>query len=363
MTAPHFHPLRIREVRPETADAVTVSFEIPPALRDTFRFTQGQFVTLKADLDGEEARRSYSVCSGVADYERDGELRVGIKQIPNGRFSTFAKETFKAGQTIEVMPPDGRFFTRLDPAQAKHYVGFAGGSGITPMIALIKTTLQVEPASHFTLVYGNRGVNHIMFAEELEDLKNRYMQRLRLYHVLSEDIQEIELFNGVLDAAKCRTFIETVIPVDSIDEVFICGPAPMMDAAEAALLETGVVREKIHLERFGVPLPQAGTPLPPVADANARTAELVVILDGKARRLRLPYEGASVLDTGLRAGLSLPFACKGGVCCTCRAKLLEGQVRMDRNYTLEDHEIAAGFVLTCQSHPLSERVVVSYDER
>ncbi|CAJ3322971.1 1,2-phenylacetyl-CoA epoxidase subunit PaaE [Burkholderia pseudomallei] len=353
MATPQFHPLRIRDVRPETADAVTVSFEVPPELRDAYRFTQGQFVTLKAHVDGEETRRSYSICVGTTDYDRDGELRIGIKRVRGGRFSNFAFDTLKPGHTIDVMTPDGRFFTHLNAGHGKQYVAFAGGSGITPVLAIVKTTLELEPRSTFTLIYGNRSVDSIMFAEELEDLKNRFMQRLALYHVLSDDVQDVELFNGVLDQAKCAAFLDSLVPAATIDEAFICGPAPMMDAAEAALAAAGVPRERVHVERFGTPLPQAGTP----------AADLEIVLDGKKRKLRLPYEGASLLDVGLRAGLALPYACKGGVCCTCRAKVLEGEVRMEKNYTLEPQEIADGFVLTCQCHPVSEKIVVSYDER
>jgi ring-1,2-phenylacetyl-CoA epoxidase subunit PaaE len=362
MAMPEFHPLRIVDVRPETADAVTVSFEVPPELRDAYRFTQGQFVTLKAHLDGEEMRRSYSICVGVTDYERAGELRIGIKRVRGGRFSSFAFDTLKPGHTVDVMTPDGRFFTHLNPDHAKQYVAFAGGSGITPVLAIIKTTLEVESTSMFTLIYGNRSVDSIMFAEELEDLKNRYMSRFVLYHVLSDDIQEAELFNGVLDQRKCAAFLETLVPVETVDEVFICGPAPMLDAAEAALKAAGMPPERVHVERFGTPLPQAGVPPVEIRD-DTPTAELDVVIDGKTRKLRLPYDGISLLDVGLRAGLALPYACKGGVCCTCRAKVLEGEVRMEKNYTLEAHEIEAGFVLTCQCHPVSERVVVSYDER
>lgn len=362
MTTPQFHPLRIREVRPETRDAVTISFEVPETLRDAYRFKQGQFLTLKTAIDGEEARRSYSICVAPRDYERNGELRVGIKRVPGGKFSNFANEALHPGQTIDVMTPDGRFFAPLDPALARHHVGFAGGSGITPMLALIKETLAVEPGSRFTLVYGNRTVPAIMFAEELEDLKNRYLGRLTLYHVLSDDAQDIDLFNGLLDTDKCRAFLATLLPAAAIDTAFICGPAPMMDAAEAALLEAGVAREKIHIERFGTPLPQAGA-VPVAVDDGAPKAQVVLIADGKERALRIPYAGISVLDSGLHAGMNLPYACKGGVCCTCRARVLEGEVKMDKNYTLEPHEIEAGFVLTCQCHPVSERVVISYDER
>ena len=261
MTTPQFHSLRIREVRPETADAVSVSFEVPPELREQYRFTQGQFVTLKAHVDGEETRRSYSICVGVTDYDRDGELRIGIKRVRGGRFSNFAFDTLQAGHTIEVMTPDGRFFTHLNAEQGKQYVAFAGGSGITPVLAIVKTTLEVEPRSTFTLIYGNRSVGAIMFAEELEDLKNRYMNRFVLHHVLSDDMQDVELFNGVLDQAKCAAFLDTLVPAAAIDEAFICGPGPMMDAAEAALKAAGVAQSKVHVERFGTPLPQAGAPV------------------------------------------------------------------------------------------------------
>ena len=362
MATPQFHSLRIRDVRPETADAVTVSFDVPETLRDAFRFTQGQFVTLKTHIDGEETRRSYSICVGVTDYDRDGELRIGIKRVRGGRFSNFAFDTLKPGHEIEVMTPDGRFFTHLNTDHVKHYVAFSGGSGITPVLAIIKTTLETEPTSRFTLIYGNRSVDAIMFAEELEDLKNRFMNRFVLYHVLSDDLQDVELFNGVLDQQKCAAFIENLVPAEVIDEAFICGPAPMMDAAEAALKAAGLPPAKVHVERFGSPLPQAGVP-PVEITEDTPAADLEIVLDGKKRKLRLPYQGVSVLDVGLKAGLALPYACKGGVCCTCRAKVLEGEVRMEKNYTLEEHEIRDGFVLTCQCHPVSDRVVVSYDER
>ena len=361
MATPQFHPLRIREVRPETADAVTVSFDVPPDLRDAFRFTQGQFVTLKTHIDGEETRRSYSICVGVTDYDRDGELRIGIKRVRGGRFSNFAFDTLQPGHAIDVMTPDGRFFTHLNADHSKSYVAFSGGSGIKPVLAIIKSTLDTEPRSRFTLVYGNRSVDTIMFSEELEDLKNRFMSRFSLYHVLSDDLQDVELFNGVLDQQKCADFLRTVTPSAEIDEAFICGPAPMMDAAEGALKSAGVAAASIHVERFGAPLPQAGVPAIEITDETP-AANLEIVIDGKRRKMRLPYEGVSLLDVGLKAGLALPYACKGGVCCTCRAKVLEGEVKMDRNYTLEQHEIDDGFVLTCQCHPLSERVVVSYDE-
>jgi len=288
---------------------------------------------------------------------------VAIKRVAGGRFSNWANETLRAGHRIDVMTPDGRFFTELSRTDRKHHVGFAGGSGITPMMSLIKTTLAASPDSDFTLVYGNRTPSSIMFLETLEELKNRYMSRLRLFHVLSDEASEIDLLTGLLDEAKCRELLQTVLPRDEIDEAFICGPEPMMNAVEKVLLEADLPRERVHIERFGTPAaPAAAIAAAPLAD-DAPAAQVTVVIDGKERRLRVPYEGQAILDAGLAAGAHLPYACKGGVCCTCRARVLEGEVRMDKNFTLEPHEIAQGFVLTCQSHPVSERVVVSYDER
>jgi len=361
MAVPQFHRLTIRDVRPETADSVSVAFDVPTELRDAYRFRQGQFLTLRETLDGEDVRRSYSVCVGVPEYESRGELRVAIKRVAGGRFSNWANEALAPGRAIDVMTPDGRFFTELDPSRTRHYVGFAGGSGITPMLSLIKTTLATEPHSTFTLIYGNRTVNAIMFLETLEELKNTYIERLRLVHVLSDEPQEVDLLSGLLDAGRCAELMRTVLEAERIDEAFVCGPQPMMDAAEAALLEAGLPRERIHVERFGTPAAASAPPKPIAADSPA--AKVVIVIDGKERHLRVPFEGQAILDAGLAAGANLPYACKGGVCCTCRAKVLEGEVRMDKNYTLEPAEIAQGFVLTCQAHPVSERVVVSYDER
>jgi ring-1,2-phenylacetyl-CoA epoxidase subunit PaaE len=358
---PQFHSLQVAGVERVTTEAVAVRFTVPAELREAYSFKAGQFVTLKGRFESEELRRSYSICCSIAEYGRSGELVVGIKAIPGGRFSNWANEHLKPGDAVEVMTPDGRFHCALHEDHAKHYVAFAGGSGITPILALIRTTLATEPGSRFTLIYGNRNLASIMFAEPLEELKNRYLGRLALYHVISDEPQEVALFNGLLNQEKCAQFLETLVPAAHIDEAFICGPGPMMDAAEAALKAAGVARGKIHVERFGTPLPQAGAR--PQVIAGAPSAQVDIIAGGKTRRLAVPFEGAGVLDTALSAGLDLPYACKAGVCCTCRARVLEGAVRMDRNYTLEERELAAGFVLTCQSHPLTEKVVVSYDER
>lgn len=363
MTSPAFHELKVAEVSAETAQAITLRFEVPEHLRGAYEFTQGQFLTLNASVDGEDLRRSYSICTSVSDYQRNGELRVGIKRVNGGRFSNWANESIRAGESIEVMTPQGRFFSTLDPARARRYVGFAGGSGITPMLSLIATSLETEPGSEFTLIYGNRSVNTIMFLEALEALKNRFIGRFRLIHVLSDEPQDVPLFNGLLDQAKCTEIIDSLLSAERIDQAFVCGPEVMMDAAEAALLNAGVSAQNIAIERFGTPNPSGA----PVQTASAldesNSAAVTIILDGKSRQIRVPYEGAAVLDTGLQNGVNLPYACKGGVCCTCRAKVLEGSVSMDKNYTLEEWEMAQGFVLTCQSHPTSGQVVISYDER
>lgn len=380
MATPQFHSLNVREVCAETADAISVVFEVPGALREAYRFREGQFLTLKADVDGEELRRSYSICVPVQHYERTGELRVGIKRVADGRFSNWANDSLKPGLQIEVMSPDGRFHGRQEPGRARHVVGFAGGSGITPMVSLIGTLLEAEPQCRFSLVYGNRTVSSIMFLEQLEGLRNRYLGRLRLLHVLSDEPQEIELLSGLLDQPRCASLLATVLSDAPIDEAFICGPAPMMDAAEAALLAFGVARERIRIERFGTPpgsVSGSGTGIASGPGHSKRhredqaggvaggvaTARIVIVVDGKERHLELAHEGASLLDAGLAAGAPLPYACKGGVCCTCRCKVLEGEVRMDRNFTLEPQEIEAGFVLSCQAHPVTDRVVVSFDER
>ena len=353
---PKFHSLKVAEVRRETADAISLRFEVPAELADDYRFVQGQHLTLKASVGGEELRRSYSICAGVDD----GELRVAIKKIGGGVFSSWANESLKAGDAIEVMTPEGRFHTELDPANSRHYVAFAAGSGITPVMSLIKTTLKTEPNSRFTLIYGNRRQNSVIFSEALEDLKDRYMTRFTLYHVFSREEQEVPLFNGRLDRARVGAFVDTLVPADTIDAAFICGPGAMIDEVEAGLLASGVAAERIHLERFGVP--DSG-PAHHVEAGDAPQARVTVIVDGLRREMDFRAEDPSILDVALAAGLDLPFSCKGGVCCTCRARVLEGKVRMDKNFSLEQSDVDDGFVLTCQAHPLTERVVISFDDR
>lgn len=353
---PRFHPLKVAEVRRETADAVSLRFDVPAELSDDYRFVQGQHLNLKATVDGEEVRRSYSICAGVDD----GELRVAIKKVPGGRFSTWANEHIRVGDVLEVMTPEGRFHTPLDAQTSRHYVAFAAGSGITPILSLIKTTLKAEPASRFTLIYGNRRQGSVMFGETLEDLKNRYLSRFVMYNLFSREEQEVPLFNGRLDREKVLAFVETLVPVDTIDAAFICGPGQMIDDVESGLLAAGLAAEQIHLERFGVP---DTAPTHHVEPGDAAQARITIIADGLRREVDFRAEDPSILDVALKAGMDLPYSCKGGVCCTCRARVIEGKVRMDKNYTLEQPDVDAGFVLTCQAHPLTERVVISFDDR
>ena len=353
---PRFHTLRIAEVRRETADAVSLCFDVPPALAADYAFIQGQHITLRTSIDGTELRRSYSICAGADDRQ----LRVAIKRVPGGAFSNWAHAHLKSGDEIDVLTPDGRFHTRLDQAHSKHYVAFAAGAGITPILSLIKTTLAREPASRFTLLYGNRRQASVMFHEELEDLKDRYLSRFGLYHLFSREQQDVELFNGRLDAAKIRAFTDTLLPVATIDEAFVCGPGAMIDEVEAALQSAGMSAEHIHVERFGVPDARSAHH---EEAGDAPYAVITLKLDGVEREVEFHPTDTSILDAALRSGIELPYSCKGGMCCTCRAKILSGQVRMDKNYSLERRDLDAGFVLTCQSHPFTDRVTVSYDDR
>jgi ring-1,2-phenylacetyl-CoA epoxidase subunit PaaE len=359
MTSLHFHPLRVAALQPDTDEAVLVSFDVPEALRDTFRFQPGQYLTLRTAVGGEDLRRSYSICAGGDD----AALRVGVRKVPGGVFSTWVNEQLRVGDTLQVIPPQGHF--TLPPVDAgRHVVGIAAGSGITPILSIMKSVLAREPNSRFTLLYGNRSTKSTMFKEEIEDLKNRYMSRLVLHHVFSREHTDAPLNSGRLDRAKIAEFLQRLVPADRIDEVFVCGPHGVNDEAEAALREAGVPDARVHLERFGVPDAAIGTvSRHDHQPGDAENARIVVIRDGLQREIPFGAKDPSILDAAANAGLDVPFSCKSGVCSTCRAKVLEGEVRMDRNFSLEKHEVAAGFVLTCQSHPLTERVVVSFDER
>jgi len=362
-----FHDLPIARISPESAGAVAITFAVPPAQREIFAFEPGQFLTVRATIDGQDVRRSYSISSPRSLLTRHGELTLGIRPVEGGVFSNWAATELKAGDTLKAMPPDGRF--TVHKPRAVHRVGFAAGSGITPILSLMASTLEESPTTKFTLVYGNRRMGSVMFNEALQDLKDRYADRLTLIHILSRQAQEVPLLEGRIDGDKVRALIDTLLPVASMDEVFICGPEAMIEATEKALLDAGVRPDRVHTERFTSPTLEAlpatqrraavlGHPAVPTEGEVA----LTVMLDGKPHELRMNRD-ERVLDVALNAGLDLPWSCRGGVCCTCRAKVMEGAVQMERNFTLEPWETDKGFVLSCQARPTTDRVVVSYDER
>ncbi len=356
MTA-HFHALRVAEIVPETAEANSIRFEIPSKLRETFAFKAGQHLTLKAEIDGEEVRRNYSLCT--APDEQD--WLVTVKRITGGIFSNWVGDRLKPGDVLDVMPPHGSFTTEFDPAAERRYAGFAGGSGITPVISLIRTALKIEPNSRFILFYGNRDSSSVIFLDALADLKDRYMGRFELYHFLAEEEGDVDLFNGMLDRPTCERAIEHFIgDPQSIDEWFICGPGPMMDSAETALLERGVAKDRIHIERFTADRPPEAVARE-IAELQTKAAgaSVAVTLDGRTRKVA--FTAGNILDSARAAGLPAPFACKAGVCATCRAKVTSGKVEMAARYGLTDEEVAAGYVLTCQSVPVGEGVAVDYD--
>ncbi|WP_025899511.1 1,2-phenylacetyl-CoA epoxidase subunit PaaE [Sneathiella glossodoripedis] len=355
-----FHNLKIKKVVQETSDAISVEFEKPAELENDFQYIQGQHLTLKAKIDGEELRRSYSICSAVSEQK----LRVAIKQIENGKFSTYAKQNFREGDVLEVMVPQGRFFTDLDPSNTKNYLCVAAGSGITPILSIVKSILETEPQSSVSLVYGNRTVSSILFLEELEDLKNKYPTRMNLLHILSREEQDSELFNGRISAEKCAQILDGPLKGIKVDDAFICGPEQMTLDVKSCLISKGVDKSNIHFELFITDAAIADSRERVAADKQVSGPNHVVkvVLDGSSTEVTIAEEGVSILDAALEAGVDVPFACKGGVCSTCRAKVLQGDVRMDINYALEDDEVDDGYVLTCQSHPLSDDVIVDFDQ-
>jgi ring-1,2-phenylacetyl-CoA epoxidase subunit PaaE len=353
-----FHPLSVAAVRNETRDTITVTFNVPPELADSFSYQQGQHLTLRARIGGEDVRRSYSICSAV----QDRQLRVAIKRTPGGLFSTWANDALKPGAVIDVMPPMGHFNVPLAPANARHYLAFAAGSGITPILSIIKTTLLTEPGSRFTLFYGNRASSSVIFKEELADLKDLYMGRLQLAFVMSREQQDIDLFNGRITKEKAEQLLRHWIRVEDIDVAFICGPEDMMHAVSAALQEAGMPKQDIKIELFAASIPKhEHKPRPQGLEARHET-EVTVIMDGNHTSFTMDKDKESILDAGLRAGIDMRYSCKGGVCSTCRCKLVDGKVDMDANYALEDYEIARGFVLSCQSFPVTDKVVVDFDQ-
>jgi ring-1,2-phenylacetyl-CoA epoxidase subunit PaaE len=353
----HFHTLTIKDIRQETPDCVSVAFDIPEALKKEFDYKQGQSLTLRKYFQGEEIRRSYSICSSPLD----NELRVAIKKAYNGIFSTYANTELHSGDEVEVMPPTGNFYTRLQPAHDKNYVAFAAGSGITPIISIIKTTLAIEPNSRFTLVFGNRTHASIIFKEELAALKNKYIERFSLYYILSRERMEADINYGRINEEKCIQ-LQRLIDMAKVDEFFICGPEEMIFMVKKFLETAGIEKRKIHYELFTTPVKQRTTLYrPAVVKQDDESSNITVKLDGRSFDFKLDYNSNNILDAALSQGADLPFACKGGVCCTCKAKLVEGKIDMEVNYGLEADEVAAGYILTCQSHPRSEKVVVDFD--
>lgn len=354
-----FHRLTIKDIRSETRDSISVCLDVPDELAEAFMFRAGQHITLKADVNGEELRRNYSLC--VSPHE--GEVRVAIKRILDGRFSNWANETLKKGESIEVMAPHGAFTTMFSPDTQKSYLGIAGGSGITPILSLLKTALLSEPSSRFTLLYGNRDSDSVMFLETLAALKNKFMDRLEVYHFLEdEEDEDVPLFNGRLDREKLDSLAGSLIDAGNIDEIFICGPGPMMDAAESAFLTLGIPQASIHVERFTVDRPS--TDEVRRIEENRKAAEgrkISIVMDGRRRKLSYDSSHGSILENIHAAGMPAPFACKAGVCATCRAKLVSGEVEMAVNYGLSPEEVEQGYVLTCQALPLSDDVVLDFD--
>ena len=357
---PRFHTLQVAEIRRETADAMSLRFAVPPALAASYRFAPGQYLTLRASIDGADLRRSYSICSAPDS----GTLRVAVQRVAGGAFSTWVHTRLAPGDTLQVMTPTGRFGPGPDPIDGRLHAGFAAGSGITPILSIIHGVLAREPASSFALFYGSRSVDDILFRQELEDLKDTHLGRLSVFHALSREPQDIALLNGRLDQAKLRLLLRSAVPAQAIDEAFVCGPPAMIDATESLLRDIGMPAERIHVERFvsvhgGAQggAPRAAAPIDATAAASCVAS---IIVDGKLREVPVAT-GEAVLDAALRAGIDLPYACKGGMCATCRARIVQGAVEMAVNYSLEPWELAQGFVLACQARPTTARLVVDFD--
>lgn len=358
-----FHSLIVKEVRRETEDTVSVLFDVPSSLQSEFTFIQGQYLTLNAVIDGAEVRRSYSICSGP----EEGELRVAIKKIEGGLFSTFANDVLRVGDALEVMPPMGNFYTTLDAGQSKHYVAFVSGSGITPVLSIVKAVMATEPESTFTLFYGNKTKNSIIFKEELEGIKNAHMNRFSLYHILSREVVESEIFSGRITPEKCEDFQGFALDFDKADEFFLCGPEQMIVSVSDYLKGRGIDQKKIHFELFTSAAAQNKSDLVLTEEEirsndDQSASQIELIIDGINYEFPLAEDGPTILDAAMAVGADVPYACKGAVCCTCKARVTEGKVKMDANYSLEQDEIDRGFVLSCQAHPITEKVVIDFDE-
>ncbi len=365
MSSPMFHELSIKKVSPEAADSVAITFDIPSESLEKFHFEPGQFLTLRADVNGQDVRRNYSISSPRSQFLKRRELEIGIRPVEGGVFSNWAATQLKAGDTVKVMPPEGRF--TIQKPRAIHRVGFAAGSGITPILSIAATTLEEQTESKFTLIYGNRRMSSVMFNEALQDLKDRFPGRFTMIHILSQQAQEVDLLQGRIDADKIKAIIHALLPAKSMDEVFICGPEAMIEVTEKALVDSGVPANRVHSERFTTSASQAhkvqaDIDASKVKTASAKSVHMTVVLDGKEHEVALSPD-EHVLDAALNAGLDLPFSCKAGVCSTCRCKVTHGEVTMDKNFTLEADEVAQGFALSCQARAATQKLVISFDHR
>ncbi|WP_421751299.1 1,2-phenylacetyl-CoA epoxidase subunit PaaE [Croceimicrobium sp.] len=357
---PTLHDLTVLDICRETPDCVSVAFEVPAELSEAYHFKPGQYLTLEAQIDGEAVRRSYSLCSSPFD----GELRVAIKEVEGGKFSTWANQKLTVGTPMRVMTPEGNFTANIDPREKHNYVGFAAGSGITPVYSILKSVLENEPESTFTLFYGNKSAKSVIFKEQIEALKNQYMNRLEVHHVLSREDQGTDYLKGRIDALKCKVFAERFFDISEVDGYFLCGPEAMINGVSEELQSLGADKSRIHYELFNTPAQSLAGKTKVSSQQNGAKldSKITVILDGDETHFDLNSDGDCILDAALDAGADVPYACKGAVCCTCRAKVIEGEVEMEMNYALEDDEVEDGYVLTCQSHPRTEKVVVSFDD-
>ena len=357
-----FYPLRVKDLYKDTDDAVVVTFDVPTELNATFAFIQGQYLTLEQEINGEPVRRSYSICAGLDD----GQLRVAIKHVEGGVFSSWANQNLKTGDSMEVMPPRGDFFSSIDPEESKNYLCICAGSGITPVLSIIKTVLKREPKSTVTLLYGNQRTSTMMFRNDLAFLKNAYLQRFHWINILSREPQEVDLLSGHLDNRKGGALNRRLIKIRAFDEFFLCGPEAMISEVSRGLRGEGIAEGNIHFELFAASAESARQAIERhharAKEYKGQVSDVSVLSDGREYAFELSTDGENILDAGLRNGVDLPFSCKGGVCATCKARLLEGEVDMDLNQALRPEEIENGYILTCQSHPISKKVVVDFDQ-
>ncbi|MFC6668719.1 1,2-phenylacetyl-CoA epoxidase subunit PaaE [Marinobacterium aestuariivivens] len=353
-----FHLLEVADVRQETRDAISIAFAVPQELKSAYQYREGQHLVLRSLIDGEEVRRSYSICSSPSD----AELRIAVKRISGGLFSNYLNDQARKGLAIEAMPPAGHFHVELDPARAGRYLAVAAGSGITPIYSIVKTTLETEPNSEFTLFYGNRATTSTILREQLEDLKNRFMDRFNLIYIMTREQQDIDLYNGRIDGDKCKVLFEHWLDVPHLTAAFLCGPQTMIETVRGQLEAHRLERSRIHYELFA---PTGGNQARPrrvpEKTGSVQMCDITVIADGRQVSFELARDTDNILDAGNAQGADLPYSCKAGVCSTCRARVVEGEVDMDANFALEDYEVEAGYVLSCQCYPVSDRVVLDFD--